>query len=252
MNSLIINADDFGINEVVTAEIEKQIERGTISSTTVMANGACLEEVKRFATLHPEVSFGIHFCLSEFDSITKSNALHMSGLTDDSGRFIHYEIFRLKNLGSEEVRQAICDELNAQIDVVSGLGFPISHADSHHHVHTIYQLREVFADVLNKRGIQKLRIGGDFRSWRMKAHVNKWLQRMRLNRFYHERFTTTDSFMSYREFMHIGSSLKDGDTIELMCHPGHPAKKYSDEMKLVEGKAAISDNMRLISYLDLH
>ena len=251
MNGLIINADDFGINEVVTSEIEKQMEYGTISSTTVMANGACLEEVKRIAALHPDVSFGIHLCLSEFDSITKSEGLYKSGLTDEDGKFIHYEIFRLKNLGDGIVQRAIYDELNAQIDVVSGLGISISHADSHHHVHTIYPLREVFAKVLHERNIQKLRLGGDFRSWRMRAHVNKWLRRIRLNHFYNEDFTTTDTFMSYREFVNSGCTLKDGKTIELMCHPGHPAKKYGEEMKLVEEKAAISNNMKLISYNEL-
>lgn len=252
MNSLIINADDFGINEVVTKEIEKQIEQGTVSSTTVMANGACLEEVKHFAAIHPETSFGVHLCLSEFDSITKSEALYKCGLTDEKGRFRHYEIFRLKNLSDEKVQRAIYDELNAQIDVVSSLGFPISHADSHHHVHTIYPLRDVFAKVLHERGIQKLRLGGDFRSWRMKAHINKWLLRIRLNRFYREGFTTTNAFMSYREFIHSRITLRDGETIELMCHPGHPAKKYLDEMMLVESKAAINHNMKLISYNDLY
>jgi predicted glycoside hydrolase/deacetylase ChbG (UPF0249 family) len=252
MINLIVNADDFGINEVVTAEIEKQIEQGTVSSTTVMANGACLDEVKRFAALHPDVSFGIHLCLSEFDSVTKSEAMHRAGLTDEEGRFVRMAIFRLKNLDEMNVRRAIYDELNAQIDVVSGLGFPISHADSHHHVHTIYPLREVFAEVLHERGIKKLRLGGDFRSWRMKAHIWKWLYRIRLNRFYHECFTTTDSFMSYREFMRDGISLKDGKTIELMCHPGHPAKKYCDEMKMVEAKVALQDNVEMISYNNLY
>lgn len=252
MNSLIINADDFGINEVVTKEIEKQIEQGTVSSTTVMANGACLEEVKHFAAIHPETSFGVHLCLSEFDSITKSEALHKAGLTDEEGRFVRMAIFRLKNLNNANVRRAIYDELSAQIDVVSNLGFPISHADSHHHVHTIYPLRDVFAKVLHERGIQKLRLGGDFRSWRMKAHIRKWWHRIQLNRFYRESFTTTDLFMSYREFVNKGCALNGEDTIELMCHPGHPAKKYSDEMKLVKEKVAIcNENVRIISYKDL-
>lgn len=252
MNYLIVNADDFGINEVVTAEIEKQIGQGAVSSTTVMANGACLNEVKRFAAIHPEVSFGVHLCLSEFESITKSEALYKSGLTDEQGRFIRYEIFHLNNLSDKNVQRAIYDEINAQIDVVSGLGFPISHADSHHHAHTIYPLREVFAKALHERGIKKLRLGRDFRSLRMKAHVKKWLQRIRLNRFYQEGFTATDSFMSYREFLNSGYVLKEGETLELMCHPGHPAKKYCDEMKMVEAKAALQNNVRMISYNDLY
>ena len=41
MKQLIINADDFGINEAITAEIERLIEQQAVSSTTVMANLGC-------------------------------------------------------------------------------------------------------------------------------------------------------------------------------------------------------------------
>ena len=46
MARVIINADDFGINPIVTSEIERMIELGIVTSTTIMANGSCLDEVK--------------------------------------------------------------------------------------------------------------------------------------------------------------------------------------------------------------
>ena len=252
MKKIIVNADDFGINEVVTAEIERMVELGAISSTTVMANGACLDDVRRFASLHPEVSFGVHLCLSEFCSITKSVGLHRAGLTDENGNFLHKAIFRLNNLDDAEIKKAIREELNAQIDVVSGLGFSVSHADTHHHVHTIYPLRGVFAEVLKDRGIKKLRLGGDFRTLRMKAHVILWMRQRELNRYYKNCFTTTDAFYSYSDFLKYGMN-KDGEKIvELMCHPGHPGKIYRDEMSLVEAKEALKENnIKLISFNEL-
>ena len=252
MKQLIINADDFGINESVTAEIEKMIESQAISSTTVMANGKCLDEVKRFANLHSEVSYGVHLCLSEFDSVTKSEALVRAGLTDANGQFIHKAIFELKNLNKKDVQQVIINELNAQIDIVSSLGFSISHADSHHHVHTIYPLREVFAEVLIKRGIKKVRLGEDFRTFRTKRHLLIWLRRINLNKFYKSIFTTTDSFYKYADF--IKKELQNNETVvELMCHPGHTEQQFRDEMKLVEAKAALRGNdVKLITYNDLY
>lgn len=251
MRRIIINADDFGINEVVTAEIERQILAGNVSSTTVMANGGCLEEVKRFASEHPEVSFGVHLCLSEFDSLTKSEGLKLAGLIDDGGCFIHKTVFGLKNLSDKAVKKAIREELNAQIDTVVALGFPISHADSHHHVHTIYPLRELFADVLRNRGIKKVRLGGDFRTMRMKLHVCNWIQRSRLNKYYQKLFTTADGFYSYAEFIDDGWPVNNGETVELMCHPGHPGLKFREEMERMEQTARPYD-IKLISYNELY
>ncbi len=253
MKRIIINADDFGINENVTAEIERMVDLGAISSTTILANGKCLDEVKTFAKEHQSVSFGVHLCLSEFSSVTKSEALMKAGLTDEKGVFIHKAVFNLKDYKSEYVKQAIRDELNAQIDIVFSLGFPVSHADSHHHVHTIYPLRKIFSEVLQNRNIKKLRLGGDFSTWRMKAHIGMWIQRLKLNRYYRGIFTTTDDFYSYAQYLQNDCPSSEGGVIELMCHPGHPGHQYQEEMVLVEAKKVLTDNsIKLVSYNELY
>lgn len=251
MRQIIVNADDFGINTDVTSAIEYEIELGKVSSTTVMANGSCLDEVKRFADLHPEVSFGVHLCLSEFDSLTKSEGLKQAGLVNEEGKFIHKAIFKVKDLKDELVRRAIRDELNAQIDVVSSLGFQISHADSHHHVHTIDPLKSLFVEVLHHRGISKIRLGGGFHTLRMRLHLSLWLQRNRLNKYYKNQLTTTDDFYSYADFLDAGCPLFDGMTVELMCHPGHKGKNYLSEIQRME-ETALPTDIKLISYYELH
>jgi len=251
MKRIIVNADDFGINEVVTSEIERMAELGAISSTTVMANGTCLDEVKRFASLHPEISFGLHLCLSEFGSVTKSLVLKKYGLIGDHGCFVHKQIFKIRKY-DDDLKTAIKAELNAQIHIVKSLGIPISHADSHHHVHTIYPLREVFAEVLQENGIKRIRIGQDFRNWRSKRHIIQWAKRVRLNQFYSSHFSTIDEFYSYSDYL----STKHNDSkkiVELMCHPGHPGKKYRDEMGFVEAKAAFAkEDIKMITYNEIY
>lgn len=252
MKRIIINADDFGINEVVTSEIERMILSGAISSTTIMANGACLDEVRRFTVDHPEVSYGVHLCLSEFDSLTKSEVLYKAGLTNKNGEFIHKAIFDCNNLNDPAIQNAIHDELIAQIDLISSFDIPISHADSHHHVHTIFPLRYVFAKVLQERGINKIRIGEEFRSVRNKLHVLKWYKRTQLNNYYRSQFVSADSFFSYADYINASQKIKDG-VIELMCHPGHQGTYYKDEMSLVESKLALNDvEIKLINYNELH
>lgn len=250
MKRIIVNADDFGISQIVTTEIERQIMAGRVTSTTIMANGTSLDKVKIFAAHHPEISFGVHLCLSEFDSLTKSVILRQAGITDEEGKFIYKAVFRLNDYG-HTVRQAILAELNAQIDVVESLGFPISHADSHHHVHTIYQLKELFADVLRKRGIKKIRLGGDFRNWRTRLHFKQWMQRIALNRYYSTNFTTADYLFSYSDFLDSGCHFGEGKVVELMCHPGHVGPQYKKEMAILE-ESSLPKEVRLISYNELY
>lgn len=253
MKRIIVNADDFGINETVTQKIEQMILSKAVSSTTVMANGKCLEEVQKFAAEHPEVSFGVHLCLSEFESITKTEGLYHFGITDEQGFFKKKAIMNLKNIEeSREVQNAIKDELNAQIDVVKGLGIKISHADSHHHVHSCYQLRKIFVDVLKSRGISKIRLCPGFQTLRSKAHIIQYAKFLHLNRIYKEQFHTTDYFMNYYNYLQGVAKCKQGQTLELMCHPGHPAERYKLEMKKVENKDALGgDVIELISYNEL-
>ena len=252
MKRIIVNADDFGINKIVTSEIECAIIDGHVTSTTIMANGECLDEVRRFASEHTEVSYGVHLCLSEFSSLTKKETFHLAGLTDENGIFVKKAIFKLKDYYDNALLSAIRDELNAQIDVVSSLGIPISHADSHHHVHIIYPLNEIFGKVLHERGISKIRLGSDYRTLRLKLHFSDWMNRVRVNNFYRSQFTTTDAFYSYTDFIKEGLKRHNEKTVELMCHPGHPAERYRKEMELV-GQETIIKRIKadFVSYNNL-
>lgn len=286
---VIINADDFGINEVVTSEIERMIEAGAISSTTIMANGSCLDEVKRFAILHPEISYGIHLCLSEFSSITKSEVLYRYGLTDEKGTYIKDAIFGMKSFPSD-LKQAIKEELMAQIQIVKSLEIPISHIDSHHHVHNIYHLHKVLDEVMHTCGYNKIRLGIKVEPFKMfkvrflskhsensqpkdsiKTEVkqenkslisrvfsllNATINRYRLNSHLKSQYITADRFFSYSTFYSVfeqGKVLDSNRVFELMCHPGHPGLNYRNEMMLVETKKLIKNpEVKLITYNDLH
>ena len=76
MNAVIINADDCGINKEVDAEIERFIQLGKITSTTVMANMDDLEGAKNLYDLYKDnISFGVHVNLTNGEPLTKSQAL---------------------------------------------------------------------------------------------------------------------------------------------------------------------------------
>jgi len=248
MKETIVNADDFGVNQAVNKEIEKMVVEGAITSTTIMANGACLEEACKFARTHPSASYGVHLCLSEFDSITKSPILQKYGVTDENGRFIRMAIFHFSKFPAE-LLYAIKEELLAQIKIIKSYNLPLSHCDSHHHVHTLWGLRYVFDEVLREEGFTKIRIAWHESVYNKLRHPIRSFKRELIIRFYKKRFKTTDAFYSYVDYMR--DSPKDcHKVVELMCHPGHP--KYTAEYEMVQNKKALTGgDIRLISYNDL-
>lgn len=248
MRQIIINADDFGINEIVTEEIEKAIEMGAVSSTTIMANGSCLDEVAKFAKKHPSVSFGAHICISEFGSITKSEILNKYGIIDNDGQFVKFAVFKMKRY-PQELLNAISQEIHAQLQILKSLGIPLSHCDSHHHSHTIYGLHKVFSEAVKAEGFKKMRIARKVELYNLFRHPVYAQKKLYINRFYKKNFTTTNCFCSFAEYM-SGMGADCDSTIELMCHPGH--EHFVDEYKMVmEKKAFANHDAKLISYLDL-
>lgn len=246
---VIVNADDFGINSFVTKEIERLIEVGAISSTSIMANGDSLDEVKAFVPLHPEISFGVHLCLSEYDSLTKSSVFFKHGITNENGEFVKLAIFKVKHF-DDELKLALEAELTAQIQRVKMLGVPVSHCDSHHHVHTIPSLCGIFAKVMKQEGVTAIRRCWTPQSFKSKINFISRFRKLYVDRFYGRSFSMTDALFSYRQMSAVIGA--DDYLIELMCHPGHPGQIYKDEIVLVESMTLLdSHSVELISYMDI-
>lgn len=290
MIRIIINADDFGINDIVTQEIERLIVAKLVSSTTIMANGKSLNEVADFTIHHPEISFGVHLCLDEYESLTKSRVLIENGVVDNNGLFIKGGIFSIKHF-DDKLKKAIYDELCAQIEIVRSLGITISHADSHHLAHTrIKELQPLFIKLFKQYGIKKTRISEVYSIIDMvknqigyldnkhvvhneadKKDAIKSVSSSKLSKAYHlietiwnqklindkykNFFKTPDFFFFYSGMLDIVESSKRSFTdsvVELMCHPGHPSSVYQEEIRNIKNEA-LRDfiDYRLVSYNDL-
>lgn len=61
---LILNADDFGYNHSINKGIIEAIEKGIVTSTSVMVNAIAKDEAKEL-TKYPDISIGLHFELKE-------------------------------------------------------------------------------------------------------------------------------------------------------------------------------------------
>ena len=277
---IIINADDFGISHEVNTRIINCIRHNTISSTTIMANAPAFQEAIEYALQDPSVSYGVHLNLIQFHPLTDETIFRKYGIVDDCGDFIEGAIFALDNI-SDELKQAIFQEWDAQISKVKESGIIPSHIDSHQHTHAIYALMDVVTKLMKKHGITKVRrslvpsirlmlnvkqeetVHLDKSKAVVKKRQNIILRRLNLikvifrtskwNRCMGKQFLLTNSFYAYRTFYWHSDVLVRrvaGQTIELMVHPGLPA--FESESKVLESNG-LQNNVpfHLITYNDL-
>ena len=152
---IIVNADDLGISPYVNSQIEQGINKGVITSSTIMANSPFFNEGVLIAKKYPQVSVGVHLNIIQFAPLTNTTIFSKYGLTDSEGNFVDGAIFVVTI--NKELQQAIFEEWDAQISKVESSGIFPTHCDSHQHTHTIPQLRKILCMVLDKHHIRRVR-----------------------------------------------------------------------------------------------
>ena len=254
MVKVIINADDLGKNSNVNKAIAKAFSDGVISSATIMANSDTWDEVHQIINQNPHASFGVHLNLTEGKALTESPVLVQSGIVDENNCFTK----NVRNLSvyTPEILQAVKDEWLSQLrKVIEIEGIKVSHVDGHHHIHTFYPFIGILKECLQEFGINKVRNRYIFPRKRINTILHKvvcllsssdlifnLIDRTKNNNSYlnlvyniietekwrklvSQRYIITEYFDSYEHFCDKIEYLgKDENvTVELMCHPGHPA-----------------------------
>lgn len=213
MAVVIINADDFGLNDHCSKAIAEAFLKNLVTDTTMMATGEYFEEA---AALSKERGFddriGIHFNLTEGEPLTEDIRRCPNFVID--GRF-HKGYNRLKPLSSFE-KQAIYRELSAQAQKIENAGLKITHADSHHHVHTAVYIAPIVARVCKEHDINKIRLHrnlGQINTLKriVKNRYNQWLKK--------RGFITTDFFAYEMDIRDIPIP----NSTEIMVHPDYDA-----------------------------
>ena len=209
MKSIIINADDFGLNEHCSKAIAQAFREGLITDTTMMATGEYFDEAVGLAKEQGFIDkIGIHLNLTEGEPLTEDIKKCKSFVENGS---YHHRNDRLKPLSSFE-KQAIYKELTSQVEKIQNEGIQLTHADSHHHIHTALFVAPIAAKVCKEHGIAKMRLHrniGSISSFKMiiKKKYNAWLHK--------QGFMTTEFFGSLRDI----ENADIPNNCEIMVHP---------------------------------
>ena len=224
---LIINADDFGITKSCTKAIFDAFNGGLITDTTVVANGEAFDFANDLSVgQNIRENIGIHFNLTQGVPLTEDIKRYEKFVSD--GKF-HGKVNRLKPLSAEEKR-AVYKELTAQIEKIEKAGITVTHADSHHHIHTAVFIAPIVLKVCKEHGIEKIRLHRNIGSISAGKKFVKKLYNCYLKS---KGFKTTEYFGSLED---IAAGLPNGIT-EIMVHPDYDEKGILiDRIDMVDEK----------------
>jgi predicted glycoside hydrolase/deacetylase ChbG (UPF0249 family) len=215
---VIVNADDFGFSDARNTAVVRAFAEGLISSATLMAtrselDGAC--DLVRSGRL--ERCVGLHLVLTEDIPLTDA-CRRCAAVCGPDGRFLpELDTLRLLRLGADG-RRTVLDELRAQALRCRERGVPLTHIDSHHHVHAHPALIGVVIALARELRIPGVRLARNCdprtRAPRRLAHayVNRTIRRAVLART--RWFGRVEDFEALR-----ARSVSDADDIEVMVHP---------------------------------
>lgn len=155
MKRLIVNADDFGLTRGVNRAIAEAHRHGVVTSATMMAGGADLDDALALARALPQLSIGCHVDLIQLAPVLPPERIPTLtyGATFRPG-FVRFARAALRNRISAD---EISCEASAQMAKLQAAGVALTHFDTHKHTHLFPHVLRPLLQAAKTRGIGAVR-----------------------------------------------------------------------------------------------
>ena len=160
MIQVILNADDFGASHGVNQAIMRAHRQGVLTSTSLMVTGDAVDEAVAMAREAPTLAVGLHVVVAGGRAALPPDQIphivHPDGIFPD-------EPWRagLRYAFSRAAQAELAAELKAQFERFAATGLPLSHVDSHMHMHVHPTVFRLLLPLAEKHGARGLRLPRD-------------------------------------------------------------------------------------------
>lgn len=233
MKKLIINADDYGLHEVINQGIIEGFMHGCISSTSIMAGAPAFEDG---VNLLKDNKLGVGVHLTLVASAPVGDPKKIASIVDAEGNFFSsYPEFIKKNFFGLISLDEVYQEFYAQISKVVSAGIHITHLDSHQHLHVLPGIIDVVISLAKEFRIKAVRVPAEnyffYDDFSFARYIGKcglsFLAQRAKKKLQKENIISPDHFwgmmaggnMNDIKLNQIISTLPDGIN-EIMVHPG--------------------------------
>lgn len=220
MIKLVINADDYGLNENQTEAILKSFREGIITSSTVVVTTS--DYRRAILRAREEKVFdkiGLHLNLTQGMPLTEPIRRCRRFCNPDgmfNKRFHNSALGRL--ILTKQERRAVSLEVDAQMRAYIDVGFPLMHLDSHHHSHTDISIAHIALPMAREMGFRSVRLSRNI-PW-SGLRLAKRAYKTYYNRYaLRQGFACTDYFGAVSDFDGTVENLPLDCSVELMVHP---------------------------------
>jgi chitin disaccharide deacetylase len=218
-NEISINADDFGYSIEINQAIVRCFQLGLIHRTSLMVNMPGFSDAISIIKSNQLISknTGLHINITEGYPLSEP-IKSCKQFCDNSGKFIYKRkkpVFFLKKYEKD----ALYQEMIAQMESFTSGGFKPSHLDSHHHIHTEWAVFKLMVRLGKAYSIRKIRLA---RNSGTQSGYLKTLYRFLLNGYlkYYANSAGSDSFGSLNDTGDLLSTIGyKRKLIEIMVHP---------------------------------
>ena len=251
MSNLIINADDFGISKAVNYAIMAAMDSNICTDTTLLANFDESENAANLAvSMNRTDRVGIHLNLTEGFPLSLK-IRNEPRFCNQEGYFHNKKLKRIALLSKSE-KIAVQEELTSQIRLCRKFGIPISHADSHNHIHEEPGLGLLIMGVLKNENIPYLRLTNNIGETAFVNRIYRSTYNLVLG---FKDLTVTEYFGSIANLNNYTKKIDENSVVELMIHPGEIVDNQILDVYSKENLSLllpqIIDRNKLISYSQL-